>query len=51
MTNNKAPFIAQGHYANSIPITYCWSHRIKSNICHNRKYFKQQKEGHKLNAT
>ena len=41
--NNKAPLVAQGHGANGLPITYCWSHGITSNLRHNSKYFKRQK--------
>ena len=43
--------IAQGHDANGLPINYCWSHGITSNIWLNRKSYKRQKEGHKSNAT
>ena len=49
--NNKSPFVAQVHNANGLPITYCWSHGTTSNIWHNRKICKLQKEGHKSNAT
>ena len=36
---------------NGIPITYCWSHGITSNLRHNSKYLKLQKEGHRSNTT
>ena len=49
--NNKSPLISQEHDVNGVPITYCWSHGITSNLRQIRKSFKRQKEGHKSNAT
>ena len=48
---NKASLISTGYGVNGLHITYCWYHGITSNICHNRKSCKLQKEGHKLNTT
>ena len=42
--SNKAPLIAQGRDTNGLPITYCWSRVIKSNLQYNRKSCKHQKE-------
>ena len=47
--NNKAPLIAQGHDKNGLLITYYWYHGIASNLYHNRKSCRCQKEGQKLN--
>ena len=49
--NNEAPFIAQVNDTNGLPITYFWYHSIASNLIHNIKSCKHQRESHKLNAT
>ena len=49
--NNEAPFIAQVNDTNGLPITYFWYQSITSNLLHNIKSCKHQKESNKLNAT
>jgi hypothetical protein len=47
----REPLTAQGLDSNNIPITYCWSHGITSNLRHTSRTCKRKKQGHKDNAT
>jgi hypothetical protein len=48
---NQTPLIAQGIDENGVPISYCWSHGITSNLRHTSCTCTRKKEGHKDEAT
>jgi hypothetical protein len=48
---NQEPLIAQGIDENGVPISYCWSHGITSNLRHTSCTCTRKKEGHKDDAT
>ena len=50
-SNRRQPLTAQGLDDAGIPITYCWSHGITSNLRHCSMTCRHKKEGHKDNST
>ena len=48
---NSKPLTSQGTYEDGKKITYCWTNGITTNLLHNRKSFKGQKEVHKEEYT